>query len=115
MINSMTAFARQTSENEWGSITWELRSVNHRYLEMYIRLPDVMREQEAAIRALIQKQLNRGKVEAVLSFNPGKKLTEDLNLNESLTRKMAFMYQQATQIFDKLRVDFVDLLNWPGI
>jgi uncharacterized protein (TIGR00255 family) len=55
MPRSMTAYARITEENSWGSITCELRSVNHRFLEVGFRMPDVLRESETALRDMTRK------------------------------------------------------------
>ena len=68
MIRSMTAFARRDIKGEWGSAAWELRSVNQRYLETYIRLPEQFRSLEPVIRERIRARLTRGKVECNLRF-----------------------------------------------
>jgi len=64
MVKSMTAFACHKAENDQCSITWELKTLNHRYLEVYLRLPDELKRLEIASRQLLQQQLGRGKVEA---------------------------------------------------
>ena len=53
MIRSMTAFARQQEHGEWGELTWEIRSVNHRYLETTVRLPEDLRAIEPSVRELL--------------------------------------------------------------
>ena len=70
MTRSMTAFARQEAEQEWGSLSWEIRSVNHRYLEPHLRLPDNLKELEGFLREKLRKTLSRGKVECTLRFTP---------------------------------------------
>ena len=70
MISSMTAFARQEVTDTWGSLTLELRSVNHRYLDIGLRLPDELRVLEGRIREQIQNQLNRGKVDIQVRYQP---------------------------------------------
>ncbi|MFO1435609.1 MAG: YicC/YloC family endoribonuclease [Gammaproteobacteria bacterium] len=62
MTASMTAFARLSGEGAWGRATWELRSVNHRYLEMSMRLPEELRGLETAVRERVDKFLKRGKL-----------------------------------------------------
>ena len=62
MPRSMTAFARQSAQFDWGTITWEIRSVNQRYLELDLRMPDSARELEMTLREQARKQLHRGKV-----------------------------------------------------
>lgn len=67
-MHSMTAFARRESNESWGSLVWEIRSVNHRYLEPGFRLPDTFRFLESALREQLRKQLTRGKVDCTLQF-----------------------------------------------
>ena len=57
MTQSMTAFARQQAEHEWGTLVWEIRSVNHRYLETSLRLPESLRSAETICRDLLRKNL----------------------------------------------------------
>ena len=68
MIHSMTAFARREAETPWGTLTWELRSVNHRYLDLGMRLFEELRALEPRVRELMQARLKRGKVDAGLWF-----------------------------------------------
>ena len=66
MIRSMTAFARHQEHGEWGELTWEVRSVNHRYLEATVRLPEDLRAIEPAVRDRVTQRLGRGKVDIQL-------------------------------------------------
>ncbi|NIP74301.1 MAG: hypothetical protein GWO16_15415, partial [Gammaproteobacteria bacterium] len=59
MIRSMTAFARQTDQPEWGSLVWEIRSVNHRYLEPSFKLPESLRGLEHTLRERLRGRLDR--------------------------------------------------------
>ena len=68
MPSSMTAFARHTFQFDWGTATWELRSVNHRFLEAHFRLPETVRDQEMLLREAARKQLNRGKLDCQLQL-----------------------------------------------
>lgn len=61
MIRSMTAYARREIKGEWGSATWEMRSVNQRYLETYFRLPEQFRSLEPVVRERIRSRLTRVK------------------------------------------------------
>ena len=70
MTRSMTAFTRQEVQQPWGTLTWEIRSVNHRYLEPLMRLPESLRELEGALREKLRRTLSRGKVECTLRFVP---------------------------------------------
>ena len=69
MIRSMTAYARREAKGHWGSAAWEIRSVNQRYLETYIRLPEQFRSLEPVIRERIRNRLTRGKIERKVSCN----------------------------------------------
>ncbi|MGV8671228.1 YicC/YloC family endoribonuclease, partial [Pseudomonas aeruginosa] len=68
MVHSMTAFARVEQAGTHGTLSWELRSVNHRYLEPHLRLPDAFRDLEGAGREALRQGLSRGKGECTLRF-----------------------------------------------
>ena len=70
MLHSMTGFARQSVESGIGTLTWELRAVNHRYLDVQFKLPDELRPQEQAFRKQVTDNISRGKVECALHFRP---------------------------------------------
>lgn len=115
MISSMTAFARKTKDANWGSLVWEVRSVNHRYLEISVRLPEPLRDLEKAVRDQIQKQLYRGKVEAQLKFQPGQDMPFEIVVNEKLARQLASAATPLQQLFSNTQLNTMDLLSWPGI
>ena len=80
MVHSMTAFARVERSGPYGTLSWELRSVNSRYLEPHLRLPETFRDLEGAVREALRQGLSRGKVECTLRFaeeNAGKSLQVD--------------------------------------
>lgn len=85
-MHSMTAFARTERNESWGSLTWELRSVNHRYLEPGFRLPDTFRFLESSLREQLRKQLSRGKVDCTLQFQPAVN-HEALTIDAELARR----------------------------
>lgn len=68
MVHSMTAFARSEQAGAHGTLSWEIRSVNHRYLEPHLRLPEAFRDLEGQVRDALRKGLSRGKVECTLRF-----------------------------------------------
>lgn len=114
-IQSMTAFSRQELPMELGTLTWEIRSVNHRYLEINLRLPELFRAFEASIRDYLGKQISRGKIEAYLSFIPNVN-SNHIQINETLVKELMVTSQQITQFFTEstpLRV--IDILKWPGV
>ena len=85
MIRSMTGFASAERSFPFGRLTWELRSVNHRYLEIGFRVPEEFRSLEPEIRRILGEHLSRGKVDANLRFSPS---AEAASSNLVLNRKL---------------------------
>lgn len=116
MISSMTAFSRCGATESWGQATWEIRSVNHRYLDVNFKIPDNFREWEQTWRHLVAKRLNRGKVDAVLLFRPSPQTMDDYRLNEKLVEQLISNCQTIMQYPGvSPTVDPVDLLRWPDV
>ena len=116
MMLSMTAFSRQQADKEWGSLIWELRSVNHRYLETSVRLPESFRGLENVIRDTIRKKLNRGKIECQLRFQVGEASQSDLQLNKELIAKLVRANDEINQIADlDNQLTSAEILRWPGV
>jgi len=116
MIRSMTAFAQKEQQSAWGMITWELRSVNHRYLETVIRLPEVLRFLEPAVRERIGHYLSRGKVECSLKFQSAAGALAEITLNRPLVERLLTVAAELEQLMGPgtgLRP--VDVLHWPGV
>src|SRR5262245_1405820 len=116
MLRSMTGFARTERATAAGLIAWEIRSVNHRYLEVSLRLPEELRSSEAEIRRAIGAAARRGKVDASFYVRPGPAAGRDLSLDEDLLDRLV---EQASALRRRLgpegRIDAVDLLRWPGV
>jgi len=116
VIRSMTAFARVQESNEAGSITWELRSVNHRYLEPSIRLPEDFRQLEPEIRKLLAKYLTRGKVDLGLRYQLEQQQQGGINLNQDIVRNLREVEQQVLNIVHEgSKLSVSDILGWPGV
>ncbi|MCW7762085.1 YicC/YloC family endoribonuclease [Photorhabdus luminescens] len=115
MIRSMTAFARRDIKNEWGNAAWELRSVNQRYLETYIRLPEQFRSLEPVIRERIRSRLTRGKVECNLRFELDSRAQGELILNETLAKQLVNAANWVKQQSNEGEINPVDILRWPGV
>ncbi len=115
MIRSMTAYARREIKGDWGSAAWELRSVNQRYLETYIRLPEQFRSLEPVVRERIRSRLTRGKVECNLRFDldPGAQST--LQLNEKLAKQLVEAAQWVKMQSDEGEINPLEVLRWPGV
>lgn len=115
MVHSMTAFARVERAGAQGTLSWELRSVNHRYLEPHLRLPDAFRDLEGAIREALRQGLSRGKVECTLRFveeNAGKSLQVD---RERAAQLVAAAEQVASLIKQPAPLNPLEVLAWPGV
>ena len=84
MARSMTAFARQELVKDWGTLTLELRSVNHRYLDVSLRMPEDFRSLEPKIREKISDKLARGKIDVGLRFSRNEVSNGDIILDKEL-------------------------------
>lgn len=115
MIQSMTAFSRKAHESPLGSLVWELRTVNHRYLEISLRLPESLRQFEKSIRDTLQSTLKRGKVEASLKFTPGEQVPFDFVLNQSLLSQLSDAAKAVSDSFPNATTSIADILNWRGV
>jgi len=117
MISSMTAFARRELTYEWGTLVWEIRSVNHRYLEPGFRLPDMLRSLEPKVRERIRKQLSRGKLDCQLRFTSAADVgTRELGLNTDLVERLKDLANDVSKLAPEARTLSVsDYLKWPGV
>lgn len=117
MIRSMTAFAEAEQATTWGTLAWELRSVNHRFLEVTPRLPDDLRALEPAIRERLAARLARGKVDAVLRLKRDPAQPSRLQLNEPLAQGLTDLVGRLGAHFPPAmqQVSVTDLLAWPGM
>jgi len=115
MIRSMTAYARREIKGNWGSAAWELRSVNQRYLETYIRLPEQFRGLEPVIRERIRARLTRGKIECNLRFELDPSAQSSLVLNEKLAKQLVEAANWVKMQSDEGEINPVDILRWPGV
>jgi uncharacterized protein (TIGR00255 family) len=115
MITSMTAFSRLESSNELGDLSWELRSVNHRYLDVGVRLPEQLRFLEPAIRNKISEKLSRGKVEAILNFNATRTASNQLSINHDQVRQLLKICNEINNFDVAVPLTCNDILKWPGV
>ena len=114
MTLSMTAFARRERSTPWGDLTWELRSINHRYLEISPRLPEDIRRLEPRIRELLSGQISRGRVDCNLRFQP--KDTELADVDEEVVRRLIGLAGKMADMAPALQpLRIIDVLHWPGV
>ncbi len=116
MLKSMTAFARVEHEVSGGSLTWEIRTVNHRYLEPNLKLPEHLREAEPQLRNLMRKYLSRGKLDGMLKWQPAFTQTQNLQLNDKVLQALSSAQSALSKHFATLApIDPLALLQWPGV
>jgi uncharacterized protein (TIGR00255 family) len=116
----MTGFARQELQATWGTLSCEMRSVNHRYLEPLIRLPESLRSLETVARELCRKHLQRGKIEVNIYLSVNSVQAEGLNINHGLVEQLTNAVSQLGQVLSNKAilvapVDLLRLLQWPGV
>lgn len=111
----MTAYARNEVKGDWGNAVWEIRSVNQRYLETYIRLPEQFRSMETIIRERLRKQLQRGKVEVFLKYTANASAVAKLSLNETLAQQLIDSANWVNKAAGSGELNPVDILKWPGV
>jgi uncharacterized protein (TIGR00255 family) len=115
MTSSMTAFARKQADFPWGTLVWEIRSVNHRYLEPAFRLPEQFRSVETALRDVLRSSLSRGKIEAQLKFLPDLSEAGKIQVNEALLEQLNHTIQKVANASSASMPSSLDILKWPGI
>ncbi len=116
MIRSMTAFARHQGHAEYGELTWEIRSVNHRFLETTVRLPEELRAIEPAVRERVTARLGRGKVECNLRFKTAAAGAVELRVNDAMVDQiLAAADKMAHRLHSSHLPSIMDVLRWPGV
>mgnify|MGYP003624359598 FL=1 len=115
MIQSMTAYARIEHKAQWGTASWEIRSVNQRYLETYLRLPEQFRSFEPVLRDRLRKRLNRGKIEVNLRYELADNSSNELQLNQALAKQLLSAANWLKQEAEQGELSLTDVLRWPGV
>ncbi|HUQ10472.1 MAG TPA: YicC/YloC family endoribonuclease [Steroidobacteraceae bacterium] len=111
----MTGFARREQAGTWGTLTCELRSVNHRYLEPGFRLPEELRPLESDLRQMLAKHLKRGKVDCTVHLRGAQAAERELRLDANALARVAAALKQVTSAMPGTTVDAVEVLRWPGV
>jgi uncharacterized protein (TIGR00255 family) len=120
MIRSMTGFARAERSGPWGTLTWELRTVNHRYLEVSCRLPEELRSAESEFRQAIAAVLKRGKVDCTCNLKHAAAAGGTVEIDRDLVRNLMLRAQDIAALAEETRtavqpLNPTDLLRWPGV
>ena len=116
MTKSMTAFAREVASIDVGELTWELRSVNHRFLEPNVRLPEELRGLDPKVRERLSARLNRGKVDCTLRFAPLPGAGGEFSINRRLMEQVLKAADEiAIRLGEPATPHVFELLQWPGL
>jgi uncharacterized protein (TIGR00255 family) len=112
----MTGFARAEAKSPEYTLVWEVRSVNHRYLEMHLRLPEEFREIETALRETVRKKLQRGKLEATIHLQPEQGGDASIGLDPDRLAQVADACRRiGAQMDNCAPVNPLEVLRWPGV
>jgi len=116
MLHSMTGFARESVETDLGTLTWEIRAVNHRYLDVQFKLPEDLRPKEQAFRQQASAVLGRGKVECGLYFRRAVDQQTEMQLDTDLVELLG---NRISELSSKLpataAINPIEILRWPGV
>lgn len=116
MAISMTAFARSEATLDDCQLVWEIRTVNHRYLDINLKLPEEIRQLDTKYRQLISGSLNRGRVDAILKLEKVSRSSSTLNVNKDTARSVSEALTQIQKDNPSLRAaTSTDVLRWPGV
>ncbi len=112
----MTGYARGTQDSPWGELQLELRTVNHRYLDISLRVPEELRAFENQLRDQLKLKLGRGKVEAYVRLRPQAESAAPLDLNQAALAQLAAAISEVEQAMPgQPAADPLNVLRWPGI
>ena len=112
----MTAFVQHESQSEQSRLLWEIRSVNHRYLEISMRLPEELRSAEMMFRETIKASLSRGRIDAVLRYQSAESSANSPELNlDTINQLMAWSRTVQSTVPVAGELSIADILKWPGV
>ena len=115
-MQSMTAFSSKTIQNDIITATWEIKSVNHRYLDITFRIPETVREFEINLRNHLRKKIHRGKLDCTLHYKANLSSISQLKLNKQLVKLLSNAAQEITTIVKQTpQLDIMKMLAWPGV
>ncbi len=112
----MTGFARREFESAQGVLVWELRTLNHRYLDVALRIPEELRAIESRARELISSRLRRGKLEGTLRYQSRAAAATGLTLDETLVERLLVLHRRVEEMMGRpMPTGAMDVLRWPGV
>ena len=115
MVKSMTGFARTNLKSKFSSGFCELRSLNHKHLDMSFKLPEVFRQFEEKARKLMKSRLNRGRIDCLIILEATNQNTDNIELNEPVVNSLIVAQKKLEAMLSKsLKLDTMDILKWPN-
>jgi uncharacterized protein (TIGR00255 family) len=112
----MTGFARESAESAIGTLTWEIRAVNHRYLDVQFKLPEDLRPKEQVFRQQASSSLGRGKIECALYFRRAFDEDNEMQINTDLVELIGHRISDLTaKLPNVAAVNPIEILRWPGV
>lgn len=115
MPNSMTAFSRIDVNSEFGSLIFELKSVNHRFIEINFKIPELFKKLELQMRDLLKEALVRGKLECSIIINENTVLSETKIDQAQLENYLDLMQKVKSKVGEPDKISITDVLNLPGV
>ena len=116
MLHSMTGFARESAETGIGTLTWEIRAVNHRYLDVQFKIPEDLRPKEQSFRQQAGAALGRGKVECALYFRRALNQENELQIDTELVELIGHRISELTSKLPNVAAaNPIEILRWPGV
>lgn len=112
----MTGYARAESQGDWGTLVWELRSVNQRFLDLHLRLPEDFRALEPILRERTSRALKRGKLDVILRYSPPELSSSDIAINNDLVDELIRANDILNNQLNNTRpLNSIEILRWPGV
>lgn len=116
MIYSMTAFARQIEQGNWGNAIWEIKAVNHRYLDCSFKMPESFKSLEMSLREMVRAKVQRGRVECTLQYKLSEKDYSSLSIDKNLVQSLAHAIDEVKQCIPEAKtVSPLQILSWPNV
>ncbi len=116
MLHSMTGFARESVETELGTMTWEIRAVNHRYLDVQFKLAEDLRPKEQAFRQQASAILGRGKIECGLYFRRATDQQSEMQIDMELVELLGTRISELSgKLSSTAAINPIEILRWPGV
>jgi uncharacterized protein (TIGR00255 family) len=112
----MTGFARETVETDFGTLTWEIRAVNHRYLDVQFKMPEDLRPKEQLFRQQVGAILGRGKIECGLYFRRATDQQSEMQIDTELVKLLGSRISEVSALLPSTaEINPIEILRWPGV